>query len=286
MVELADVNGDAKLDLLILGAASNVVAVRFNNGSGAFGAQTSYATGTGPAYVAAADLTGDGKLDLAVVNTSGNSLSILRNNGNGTFAAKVDYPTGTSPIKVVAADMNDDNIKDLVVGADGNRNIDIAYNQGNGTFVVADFTASTVNPTDYVVKDFTGDGKADFAIFGGSPPNYVMSVMLNQGSGAFAPTVNYPRINLPSNPQASLDTKDVEGDGKPDLCLFTSQMAGLGKVSGTMSVLFNHGNGTFGSQSDYLTWNRALADLNGDGMLDVIRADATTATVKYGACLP
>lgn len=283
-VELVDVNGDAKPDLLM--PNGSVVEVRFNNGNGTFAAASTYATAGGSAYVAAADLTGDGKADLAVVNTSANSLSILRNNGNGTFAAKVDYPTAASPGKVVAADMSGDNILDLVVGADNNRNIDVAYNQGNGTFALADFTTSAADYTDYLVKDLTGDGKADFAIFDGNPSNYVIAVKVNQGGGTFSAAINQSVAYMAYSPAISLEARDIEGDGKPDICVYALTMASFGLTSGTMSVLFNRGNGAFGSQSDYLVATRAVADFNNDGIMDVLRVDASNATLKYGVCAP
>lgn len=283
-VEIADVNGDAKPDLIMPNGA--LVEVRINNGNGTFAAASTYTTASGSASVAAADVTGDGKADLAVVNASANSMSVLRNNGNGTFAAKVDYPTAVSPGKVVAADMNGDNLLDLVIGADGNRNIDVAYNQGNGTFALADFTTSSFDLTDFVAKDFTGDGKADFAIFDGSYPNFFIAVKINQGGGTFSAPVNHPIANISYYPFLSMEARDIEGDGRADICVYATTLASFGQMSGTMSVLFNRGNGTFGSQSDYLTWTRAMADFNGDGIMDIIRADASTATLKYGVCAP
>lgn len=285
-VEIVDVNSDGKPDLIMPNPSSASVSVRLNNGNGTFANATNYATGTSPVYVAAADLTGDGKPDLAVVNNAGNSLSILRNNGNGTFATKVDFPTATSPTKVAAADMNGDNLVDLVVGADGNRNIDIAYNQGNATFALADFATSIYDTTDYLAKDFTGDGKPDFAIVDGTFSNFFIAVKVNQGSGTFSAPVNYPFAHISTYANIAMELRDMDGDGKQDMCVYWTTMASFGLTSGSMSVLPNFGNGVFGSQMDYPNHIRATGDFNNDGLMDVIRADATNATVKYGVCLP
>ena len=66
-VALADLNGDAKLDLAVTNYGSSpgdpgTVLVLLGNGNGTFGSPTVYPTGTNSSSVAIGDLNGDGRL--------------------------------------------------------------------------------------------------------------------------------------------------------------------------------------------------------------------------------
>src|SRR5205807_10539351 len=83
-----DVNGDGKLDLVMLDSKHNV-DVFLGNGDGTFQAPTVYAGGANSTGLAVGDFNGDGHPDIAVLNTpnSGNgSVNILLNKGDGTFS--------------------------------------------------------------------------------------------------------------------------------------------------------------------------------------------------------
>ncbi len=88
---------------------SNTVSILLGLGTngtqnGTFGAQTTFATGNGPAGIAAADFNSDGNPDLAVTNQTDGTVSILLGIGNGTFLAQTAYTTGAGPVGIVAAD--------------------------------------------------------------------------------------------------------------------------------------------------------------------------------------
>lgn len=274
----ADVSGDNKPDLVVVNTYSSNLSVLLNNGNGSFAAKTNYVTGGNPGSVVIVDLTGDGKRDIAVPNESTNTVSILRNNGNGTFAAKVDYPTGKSPQSLVAADVNGDNILDLVLrttGASNSKNIDFALNQGNGTFALVNF-ANVSSGGDFVVQDLSADGKPDIAFTNNNGSSGSIDVRLNLGSGVFGTTTTHPMFPLS---YGTLIGSDLNGDGTTDLQI-------SGGFPAHQMVLFNHGDGVFRSSVNYATSRQVYADLNGDGIQDTLRADATTVTARYGICLP
>ncbi len=122
---LADLDGNGNLDMAVghgNSAASNLVSVLLNNGSGAFSLPSAYSVGNAPLSVFAADLDADGDLDLIVANAGDNTISFLSNHGNGTFSYDSDYPVGDFPIALFEADL------------DGNGSIDLATanrNSGN-----------------------------------------------------------------------------------------------------------------------------------------------------------
>lgn len=93
---------------------SNQVSIRFNNGSGVFGAATVYPTGTNPFSVFAADLDRDGDNDLITADYGSNQVSIRFNNGSGGFSSPFTFATGTNPISVIAADLNNDGFLEII----------------------------------------------------------------------------------------------------------------------------------------------------------------------------
>ncbi len=119
------------------------------------------------------------------------------------------------------------------------------------------------NPVAVAVGDVNGDGKPDFVV--ASSGSNTVSVLVNRGTGTFAPKVDYP-TGVALN---SVALGDVNGDGKPDLVVTHS--------SGSVSVLMNSGTGTFAPRVDYFIGfspnSVALGDVDGDGKPDLVVAN-------------
>lgn len=135
------------------------------------------------------------------------------------------------------------------------------------------------NPNWGVAGNFNGDTKPDLAIANVLQKN--VSILLNNGDGTFSAAVNYL---VDFNPEA-LATADFNGDGKLDLAV--GNFFGGPTSSGNISILLGNGNGTFQSAVNYdagTPYNLAVADLNGDGKLDLVAASWSTnkATVLLG----
>ncbi|HEY8751377.1 MAG TPA: FG-GAP-like repeat-containing protein, partial [Tepidisphaeraceae bacterium] len=215
------------------------------------------------ASVAEADLNGDGKLDV-VVNKSViyNGVSALLGNGDGTFQpARNIAATITSFVTI--ADVNGDGIPDLATANNGYNNVSVLLGNGDGTFKSQRTFAAGANARCLAVADMNGDGKLDLVTC-----NYTdntVSVLLGNGDGTFQ---SQRTVSVGSGPY-SLALADINGDGKTDVAV-----ANRGVSTTSTSVLLGNGDGTFQAQQTIALGARqnavALADLNGDGKLDLV----------------
>jgi len=276
------------------------LSILLGNGDGTFQPAITSAYSTFSARsMAVGDFNGDGKLDLAVANGPSGTVSVMLGNGDGTFQPAALYNIGSSADFVAVADFNNDNKLDLLVstgGGEGTSNptsgsIAILLGKGDGTFQAAinTSTGTFTGTTPYVaVADFNGDGKLDVAtgnavnqscIVGGNCEGGNVLVFLGNGDGSFqspvTSTVDFAPIFLA--------TGDLNGNGKADLAIIGAQAINNSPLPAShnqvISTVLGKGDGTFRS-TPFLTGlasglcqgatNLVVADLNGDGKLDLI----------------
>jgi len=215
------------------------------------------------------DFNGDRVLDLAVINCvqapsapCSGFVSVFLGNGDGTFEPAINTPVGTQPLVITAGDFNGDGKLDVVVvdnppTATGPV-ILLFLGNGDGTFQ-SPVTVASGGPASYVlaVGDFNGDGKLDLTT--------ESSVYLGNGDGTF---------QSPKSFSGSLiGVGDFNGDGKLDIAAAMDCPSG-----GTcVSILLGNGDGTFlAGQNLVFAGTGAdgvVADVNGDGKLDLVTAD-------------
>ncbi len=102
---------------------------------------------------------------------------------------------------------------------------------------------------------------------------------------SFRPVVTY---NSGGSYPVSVAVADVNGDGKPDI-LVANQGSG-GTMLGTVSVLLGNGDGTFQAATSYGTggsfiYSLVVGDVNGDGKLDLVVANAGSNSNTVGVLL-
>lgn len=282
-VAVGDFNGDGKLDVALntSGSPANPgVEVLLGKGDGSF--QASHlilGVGQTPLSVAAGDFDHNGALDLVTANSNG-TLSLLLGNGDGTFRPRADLTVGGAPRTVAVGDFNGDGKLDVVTAQQLTDTVSVLLGNGNGTFAgTRAFAASGVNftPDSMVVADVNGDGKLDLAIKSVSVLDsdaFQVGVLLGQGDGTF----HAPLLGA-AQPGGSGDLVlgDFNHDGRIDVAVADQ----LETTTGNLSVFAGNGDGTFQSliRLDLLTGGNdplgvAAADLNGDGLTDLVAANA------------
>ena len=242
---------------------------------GGFYGATRVNTDGKPFKVISSDLRGIGRQDMVILYSDGSgNVGVALNNGNGTYAPVVNYSAGLSntsvyPRGIAVGALTTGGKPDIVVGgATGNNKIGILKNNGNGTFAAATTIATaTANngPTDaLLLVDVNGDGKLDIVEAYSSGIAHKISVFLGTGNGTFPSELSQ---SLPTNP-IWMAAGDVNGDGNTDLVIGDDQknyIVCIGFNSGVFNVQTPVSSGT----ADYFV-GFLLADINGDGKLDII----------------
>lgn len=283
-IAAADINGDGSPDFALASAGSgstppsfaveNTVpdpaGASFSGGGGASIANQ----GDGAGTPLVADLNGDGANDLVVPVPARNELVVLPGfsvspASNVINTGGVRFVTvGSSPQAAAAADLNGDGQQDMVVAEHGTGDVGVMLGNGDLTYQAETGVAACTGPHDIAVADLNGDGKQDVAVACDSGS---VAILLGKGDGSFQPAVTYAT----GTGTRALRIADLNNDGHPDI-------AAVSSGDDNLWTLFNPGDGTFpdifstslgaGAQP----WALDVADLNGDGIKDVVVADHGT----------
>ncbi len=275
---VGDVNRDGHLDLV------THRKVYLGHGSGRFQEKLipEMDLGLHPKLV---DIDGDGNLDI-LSDEDMNLFNIWSGRGDGTFSNDIslirDMPYGTSRYisTLDIGDMNGDAITDIIY-VDG-ANLHIVPGTGGGAFPVEMLLndGSYRSSDSLTIADFNGDNNQDIVV---SKRAFDDIWAVGKTSAAVYWGTGYntfrkgPVMDTPYEWSAEIATGDFNGDGRPDIACGGSYYDGV-------SIFLNDGNGSFGQAIPYpikeMAQHFKVADINNDGLLDIISSDVTT--ISYG----
>ncbi len=266
-----DFNGDGVPDLAVSDSVDSTITVLLGKTDATMVPAPSFTVPHNFPFLGCGDFNKDGLADIATVDNDG-FVDVYLSNGNGTFRSPIEYSAPVGVLDLTVADLDRDGNLDLIT--EGNLgSVLVFYGHGDGTFdpyAGYPVTGYSHGPAPVAVGDLNGDGKLDMAVVRSS---YVC-VLLNNGSRSFRPCSNYGTFN---DLIYGVAIGDFNGDRKLDLALSRNS------IPGTVSILLGVGDGSFPTHTEYPVGANprtiAAADLNGDGKLDVLTADASN---QYG----
>jgi Bacterial Ig-like domain (group 3)/FG-GAP-like repeat len=273
-----DLNGDGYPDVAVSTYLNNAsgLAILLNQGSGAPGTLSTAKGYPGPAGVnpgstAAGDFNGDGKQDIVV---GGSSLAVYYGNGDGTL--QTAQTTAGGPI-LVSADFNHDGLTDVAYIAGqtdiGLISFQVLLGASSGKFT----TGANVpldswlgNPRLFIAGTTNGGSNVDVAVVG----NYT-SILLGDGKGGFTYGNSYALSGFPSATETGANGQtNLVFSASPGFSVLEGN--GDGTFQGTLRILLGQGNLTATNGNGQF----ATADLNGDGLTDVVGIGASLNLVS------
>ena len=109
---LADLDGDARLDVVVTRTACNAMEVWFGQGTGLSG-PSPFPGGATPGPLAVGDMDSDGFLDVVLASTTFALVTVNSNDGDGVFLDVAQYRGGRGATDLVATDLDGDGDTDL-----------------------------------------------------------------------------------------------------------------------------------------------------------------------------
>ena len=268
VINVADINRDGILDLVIGGNASSTAQVGtvLGNGDGTFRAPVistlvANTIGNSPylsGRIAIGDIDEDGAVDLVVGDQMNSVIWVAKGDNSGKFTVLNTLRSGY-PISAYLADLNGDGHLDIItldrIGAVAQVNL----GNGNGTFQPGvDYSLGASTQALYFF-DLDADGHPD--VVAETYPSQI-SVLKGYPDGSFAPATTLTTV--PSDAELA-GFGDFNGDATTDLIFLDS---------GGIGVVLGNGNLAYGSLLASLAGPSspsliAYGDFNQDGHADL-----------------
>jgi len=262
-VVVGDVDGDGDMDALISNADKNSTLL-LNDGAGKFAkSDQEFKPSSGAAL---GDLNGDKSADIFITEETSNEVWL--NDGKGVFSTSDQNLVSHESSSVALGDLDGDGDLDAFV-TNWNGNPDQVFlNDGGGNFTDSGQTLGNWFGAAVSLGDVDKDGDLDALVANnGEKTDNAPVLWLNDGRGVF--TDSTQRLGFTNAYAAILG--DLDGDGDLDAFIANSSHNGANPAD---KVWMNDGKGVFADSGQNLgtlySMTAALADLDGDGDLDVV----------------
>lgn len=270
-VAVADFNEDGFDDTasaMVTSDSLDSVAVSLGGPDPVLGEPKMLATGGATWSIVTADFNADGHADLAASLAQGAGIVVFFGQGDGTFDEPVTYATSAPVRGLVITDANADGFADIA-GVEPDVGSVVLLTGGNGGFSVAEYAVPGAQRLLAIAAgQLAGDTLPDLAVV----DNFDSRVLVLENTGAgFDEAASLATGEQPR----AVAVADLNGDGVNDVIASSS-------IASNVEVFFGSEGGAFAAPQivsvgeDVRTGALAVFDLEGDGDLDVLAANATT----------
>ena len=274
---VGDFNGDGKQDLVTANGRPGTASVLLGDGRGGFAARAGFDAGPLPVAVAVGDFNGDHQQDLAAtdLNWEAGGASVLLGDGSGGFAPRIEVATGPANYDIAVGEFNGDGNADLatVVTDDFDGLAGVLLGDGTGHFSAMSSYVQYLEPVAVAVGDFDRDGDQDLVTAQRLEGSGEIGLLLGDGAGGcHGAASGGMRLSREGFCGA---VGDLNGDRKQDV---------VSAKGSALIVLRGDGRFDLAREQDFPIGRSAadvaVADLNRDGLEDVVTADYAAGSVS------
>lgn len=261
---LFDMDQDGDLDVAVL--HDNGATFIKNNGSFAFTQASNVVVSGGLMLGRVADVYEDGWPEIVATAPAAGASMVFKNN-HGTMTISQSVAAGMLPAGIAVEDLDRDGDLDIAVANRGSDTISIAKRTGATFIANATVLPAHGGPAWLHSADFDLDGRHDLAV--SVPDSDDILIFKNRGALKFKDAAAVPTNGQP----LALAVEDLDRDGRADL-LYVENTTGKAVVRlAGKNMVFGGQKTVFASQ--YTTITALLSDLDGDGLPELVTANAS-----------
>jgi hypothetical protein len=267
-----DFNNDTRLDIATVSYDYNYVDIALSYKNYGFLNKITYPTTNvydNPKSIVAADLNNDSRPDIIVANYNTSQINIFLSYDNGTFSSPISYSTGTDtgPLSIAVGDFNNDTQLDIVVANNKTGTVIVFLGDGVGRLLNrTTYSTGTSAQLYYVdVGDLNKDGRLDIVV--ANQLRGAIHIFYGVGDGTLS---KIQTLQLDSSVEPVwVRIADFNNDDRLDIAV-------VNRLEGSVGLYLGYANKTFVYQILFSAGagagpnGAAIADLNGDGRIDII----------------